>query len=881
MMIIYFHAIVILSVVLSSVFLLRWNRTIAVHFPMIFLLIPIINVGYLRVATSQNIYEALMANGIEYLDGCFLELVFFLYIMSFCKLKVPKALTAALLVMGTAVFFFAINDAKIHLLYTSAELEQTGGVSYIIKEYGVVHTAYYILIAFYLAANLAAIIYSFTRRNVSKINSLLLLMIYLFIIFAFLAGKVFSPAFELLPMSYTFAQIIFLIVMSKINLYDISASVVADISERGKIGFAIFDTKMRYLGSSEPALLCLPELDTLYIDKIITRENEVFGQILDSIERLKADSSTPFFYVSKNGVTYKVTASYFYSGSKIKGYRLMTEDNTYESRMLETLKLRERQKEMEAQMLRLEKSASEAANKAKSSFLAQMSHEIRTPLNAVLGMNEMILRESREPETIEYAANVSNSGRTLLQLINSILDLSKIEDGKMEIIPARYKTAELIGELVQGVSERAADKGLEFTVEADESLPSELKGDDVRISQIISNLLTNAVKYTEKGFVKFIIKEQSREGSSIDLYVEVTDSGIGIKDEDKALLFESFKRLDEQRNRNIEGTGLGMSIVTRLLDMMGSSLDVKSVYGEGSSFSFVLRQEIVSSEPMGSYTEHPELHIPDISSTLYTCGAKVLVVDDNAMNLKVADKLLGIFGIAADMADSGKAALEKLQANSYDIIFLDHMMPEMNGIEVLHEIKEKSLVSDETVIIALTANAIAGAEQMYRDEGFDGYLTKPIAVDRLEQMLIEHLPESKMTTDRKGQAAGKVYDILTLDDMKRIRDICPELNITSGMGYCMDSKEFWLDTLSGFVQADKSQELCKAYESGDTERYGITAHSIKSAAKTIGAQLLSEKARLLEFAAKNDNKDYISDNHDSFVHDYRNMTESITRILQK
>ena len=281
----------------------------------------------------------------------------------------------------------------------------------------------------------------------------------------------------------------------------------------------------------------------------------------------------------------------------------------------------------------------------------------------------------------EYADNIQSSGRTLLSLINSILDFSKIEDGKMEIISARYETADMINDMKNVVAERAKEKGLELIIEADEKLPRALIGDDIRIRQIITNLLTNAVKYTEKGSVRLEVRKHSETGDSIELYVAVTDTGIGIKEEDISVLSESFKRLEMNHNRTIEGTGLGLSIVTGLLDKMGSHLDVKSVYHEGSVFSFLLSQKVADPVPMGNYSEHLHASLENKTDkeTLYVPDARILVVDDNRMNLKVAGKLLGIFGIKADMVSSGQEALEILSEKQYDIILLDHMMPEMDG----------------------------------------------------------------------------------------------------------------------------------------------------------------------------------------------------------
>ena len=740
-MVYYFHATVILSVFLSAIFVLRWRRGISVHFPIIFVFIPVINLGYLCVATATSVEEALLANGIEYLDGCFLELFFFLYVINFCKLKLPKLITGTLMTIGSVLLFISINTGSNKLLYEHAELKRVDGVAYLIKDYGPAHTVYYGMIALYLIANLSVIIYSLTRKNISKTNSLLLLVVYMAIILAFLCGHPFHPAFELLPASYTFSQVIFLIILNRINLYDVSEIAVSSLAENGSIGFASFDTRMKYLGCTDPVLDCIPELGDLYVDKTLTAENENYSKILKCIDKLNNGVDSPFFYVTRNEVTYKVTASYLYVGKRRKGYQLRSEDNTLESKKMETLKLQERQKEMEAEILKLEKSAAESANEAKSAFLAQMSHEIRTPINAILGMNEMVLRESSEESIREYAENIKSSGRTLLSIINSILDFSKIEDGKMEIEEVRYETASMICDLENSIAERAKAKGLSLVIKADENLPRTLLGDDIRIKQVVTNLLTNAVKYTEKGSVTLTVKKLGEEDGRILMFVEVADTGIGIREEDISVLTESFKRVDMNHNRTIEGTGLGLAIVTGLLSKMDSRLEIDSKYQEGSRFSFKLSQKVVDTEPMGDYHNKTHMVTEEKKSEekLSLPNVRTLVVDDNKMNLKVAGKLLSLFGIKADMVSSGREALEVLSEKQYDILFLDHMMPEMDGIEVLHEIKARSLVSEETAIIALTANAISGVREMYLSEGFDDYLSKPIEPAELESILRKYL----------------------------------------------------------------------------------------------------------------------------------------------
>ncbi len=431
----------------------------------------------------------------------------------------------------------------------------------------------------------------------------------------------------------------------------------------------------------------------------------------------------------------------------------------------------------------------EIASTAKSRFLAQMSHEIRTPINAVLGMNEMILRESEDAEILEYAENISSAGNTLLSLINSILDFSKIEDGKMDIIPVTYDTSSFMNDIVNSIIQRADAKGLKLQLDVDETLPCMLLGDDVRFSQVIMNLLTNAVKYTEKGTVTLSVKNAGRDREKIKIHVAVRDTGIGIKNEDLGRLFESFERLDEIRNRNIEGTGLGISIVTSLLKMMGSKLSVESTYGEGSVFSFTIEQQIVDETPIGDY----EKRVKESSKTkikdklIQAPAARVLLVDDNVMNLKVAKNLLKLCGIKPDMVSSGEDAVESMREHVYDIVFLDHMMPVMDGIETLHRLQEEKLIPDKTVMVALTANAVVGARETYLSEGFADYLSKPMEVKELVGKLKKYLPEeayeqadSQENAAQDSKNENRKEEVITEDisaDNTEVLEFTPEEEI--------------------------------------------------------------------------------------------------------
>lgn len=521
----------------------------------------------------------------------------------------------------------------------------------------------------------------------------------------------------------------------------------------------------------------------------------------------------------------------------------------------------------------------DTANKAKSAFLANMSHEIRTPINAILGMNEMILRESKEAPIQEYASNIENAGKTLLSLVNSILDFSKIEDGKMEIIPANYDTASLINNLVNSVTERAKAKSLDFRVDVDETLPSVLQGDDIRITQVILNLLSNAVKYTEQGGITLTMQDVGRGDGMIDILVSVQDTGIGIKQEDMGKLFESFERIDEKRNRNIEGTGLGMSIVLRLLNMMGSELNVESVYGEGSVFSFTLRQRIIDEEPIGNYSERLMRSAARIErkACLLAPDAKVLVVDDNEMNLKVAKNLLKLNGIIPDLVDSGAEAIRMMREKDYHIVFLDHMMPGMDGIETLHELRRLNLAKSGTVIIALTANAIVGAKETYLQEGFDGYLSKPIEIPQLEELLIRCLPSELCTLT---QVCAETLNRQQKDDILSVLE-ATGIHTAKGLGHAAGDQAFYLELLKDFAAgaAEKAAKIRADAQAGDSHSYQIRVHTLKGAARMIGATELADLAMAQENAAKNGDAAAIDSGVEPLLESYCKTAAEIAEAL--
>ena len=557
----------------------------------------------------------------------------------------------------------------------------------------------------------------------------------------------------------------------------------------------------------------------------------------------------------------------------------------------DTTRLHREQEERSRQLedaLALAKAATEQArraNSAKSEFLANMSHEIRTPINAVLGMNEMIIRESTNSRITTYARNVESAGRNLLSIINDILDFSKIEAGKMEISEADYKLSSVLNDVTNMIVFKARQKDLKFSVNVDEALPDGLFGDEVRVRQVITNILNNAVKYTHEGSVTMDVSGEMTEEGSIELVIRITDTGIGIKEDDLPKLFKKFERVDLVRNNTVEGTGLGLSITQNLLRMMGGHVSVESVYGEGSTFTINLPQRVISPEPIGNFHEKFERYVHALKAyheSFKAPDAFLLVVDDTDMNLTVIEGLLSKTDINLDTASSGTEALGFTKQKKYDLILMDHRMPGMDGTQTMNNIRAQTDgLNTGTPIICLTADAVSGARAKYIEQGFTDYLSKPVDGPNLEAALIKYLPDEKIIVQEEAddEEQAEPQGVSPLEEFYLSTE---GLDYAEAVKNCA-TEEILAKTLQQFYNsiANNLRDITKFFEEQDIPNYTIKVHALKSSARLIGAQELSDMARHLEDCGNAGDLDEIAAKTPALLERYREYLGKLEPLYKK
>lgn len=527
----------------------------------------------------------------------------------------------------------------------------------------------------------------------------------------------------------------------------------------------------------------------------------------------------------------------------------------------------------------------DSANQAKSTFLANISHEIRTPMNVIIGFSELVLKMNLEKQVREYVEDIKDSSENLLAIINDLLDISKIESGKMELVCTDYYIGSLFQDVFMIINAQAKKKGLDFTMTVDPHMPSRLYGDKIRLRGVLINLLNNAVKYTKEGNVSLEARIVKQDADIVTLEFKVADTGAGIRLEEQDRLFESFSQVDRKVHYGVEGTGLGLAIVKGYVTLMNGDVTVQSVYGEGSVFTAVIDQKVIDATPLDKFDGKAVSGVDDFTiGNMKMPGVRVLVVDDNQINLKVASSTLGYYQLTVDTASSGKEAIALCRENRYQMIFMDQMMPQMDGIEAMKEIRKLNGCYDfggECKIIVLTANAVSGVREQLMSEGFDEYLGKPMNFKQLERLLARFVPKERISHD----TAENMRQSQEKEEEKQVRELgemLPQVEINQGILFCGGHLRDYLEVLQLVSQDGEAQlkELERLQQQQDYLEYTIQIHGLKGSTRSIGARHLSELAKAQEKAGKEGDYTYIDTHIEEFEQEYRRLLEEIRVVLK-
>lgn len=729
--------LIIVSVILLVRLLQISKKQNNTYFIMMFVTSIIVNLGYYFTATASTVEEIYLATKLIYLDGTFMMTFMIMGMCQICNINLNRVITAVMLLMDFEVMISVFTVGKIGWHYEHVEINTELGFTYLEKSYGPHHTVYLIYVIIKMLIPFGIVVYSMMqRRKSSWLYTLLLGIGQTVTVLTYFIERAVGLKFEILPFAIILCQIMILVILQRIALYDVAQIGMRVLESIKESGYVILDWGRRFVGCDDVARKFFPELNELAIDRGIYHpflRNE-FGKWVEESREKEVEPK----YFERCGATVKVTVNVINNkeGKKPIGFLLQIVDDTQNQKYIARLK----ELAYEA----------ETANNAKSVFLSNMSHEIRTPINAVLGMNEMIIRESRDEQIREYASNIDESGKMLLSIVNDILDFSKIESGKMTLLPSEYKLSNLLNDVVNMNRPKAEEKQLIFSLTADENIPDLLFGDEIRIKQVLTKLISNAIKYTEGGSINVEVLPERTDSEEVLLYFGIRDTGKGIKVEEKKKIINSFQKYDEKPGLNIEGSGLGLAITKNFVSMMGGEIGFESEYGKGSLFFIKIPQKIRGTEPVGDYRKKSAAYVKEKIHEEYrekftAPDARVLIVDDTKVNIIVFKGLLKKTKMIIDSAESGEKALAMCEKTKYDVIYLDHMMPGMDGIETLGAMRHSnSAINNNTPVLAMTANAIAGAKEMYLKAGFTDYISKPIDPDILEKSLLDYLPVEKI-----------------------------------------------------------------------------------------------------------------------------------------
>ena len=827
------------------------------------------NTAYLFELTAKTMEAAVVAAKIEYLGSTFIALLYCKFIFNYCYEREPERLLRIISYINVFVLISVFTCDYHTFFYRKIEWIADGVPhAHLELSYG---PGFMLFAIFSCVVPYGLSVYALTHAMINKPNKMLGRRYKVFFLFSILPVAALWSYTSKYIVEFDFTPIALGIMLSVVVLliwsgrnYDFGRMAAEMVLRAMDDGVIMVDDKKRIVSYNPAAAEVFTELSFQTMGDSI-KDMEDFPEDI-----LNEDSKSEF---SLNNRYYESHVRCIMgSKGKLQGYVVLILDVTETRNYLEEIKCVSEQ--------------AERANTAKSEFLANMSHEIRTPMNAIMGLSDIIMEESRGRKVYSYAADIQSASKSLLALINDILDLSKVEAGKMELVPVNYYLKTMVDDVVSMMDVAAAQRKLLLECEYDRSLPCQLHGDDGRIKQILINILNNAVKFTKKGFVKVSVGGLPTEKrNTVNLVLKIQDTGVGIKPEDLQKIFEDFRQVDSKRNRGVEGTGLGLSITRRLVEMMKGTIEVESIYGEGTTFTVTIPQRIVDTRTLA---EMPGV-LPKTSEqgeTFVVSNYKVLVVDDNIINRRVAMGFLKKYEFELTGAESGREAIELVKNHKFNLIFMDHMMPEMDGVEAARIIRTECGANGRApVIIALTANAMGGVKEMFLKNGFQDFIAKPLDRKQLNEVLSKWIPSAykKMRKPEDKEAVLKPeigYEDIVIDG----------INIKEAMKHHTGTAEEFLELLQLYCMDGKRKItfLRELLEKENYTDYGIEVHGLKSASANIGAMELSAQAREHEKAVNRGDTGFVwkhfeellscYDRQVSEINKYLNVRNNVTRV---
>lgn len=784
-----------------------------------------------------TIEEALMVIRFEYIGLCTATVSAVLFVCELFQVKLRKWICGLMVGAFILSCLMITTNEYHHLFYVTASLELREYIAIFHMVPGMYYIVHTVITLVSMGICVAVIFYAWIRDAKRRDNYKKYLFLGVATVIPLMAWIMRMLGglkdYDLIPFGMFCTNACFVLIVYFFRIFDVAENAKNDVLETLEEGI----------------LVCNDDGHILYRNKRMREilQYKKVKNISDVMHEMIPGDEGEFLVGDKY---YAVTESEVYEGERVKGKTWCFIDMTVT-------------KEREMQLKELHQEAL-AANNAKSNFLANMSHEIRTPINTILGMDELIIREAQNINVIEYAQNIKSEGRTLMSLINDLLDFAKIESGRMELVETEYKVSVLLHDMVAMFSLKAEEKGLDFQVEVAEDIPTMLYGDEIRLKQILSNLLSNAVKYTERGSVGLKVEWERQDEKTARLFITVRDSGIGIREEDIDSIFEKFKRLDTVRNSKVEGTGLGMNIAAQLLALMNGDISVESSYGTGSEFKITIPQTIADVTPMGSYSYAKQAQGGYKTRETFTAPkGKVLVVDDNVMNRVVVKGLLKQTLLKIEEAGSGEECLQKTLSNHYDIVLMDHMMPGMDGVETLQRLRKQNGACQNTPVIVLTANAVVGVKDFYLEQGFDDYMSKPVSGRLLEEMLLKYLPDELITKREFSRGINVISAKQEGFQPEEIRNVlaAERIDLKRSLELMEGKKEMYrhLARVFASVCEERLRMLHEYIRKEDVPAYVELIHAVKSDAKKLGAIDLEKIASEQEKMGKEGNLAFLRD----------------------